>query len=114
MPDIDLKFDPDQLIKDCIAATKVALGANWKAAKELAKKSSKDLVNSAVMIQKMKIEGKITEEEAKQLIEEEKIVARIRLRSLVGIGLSGDEKAVNAIIGVLKGTANKAIGWEVF
>lgn len=114
MTAIDLGFNPEEVLKQAIGAAKTASGGHWTAAKELAKKSAKDMINAGIMIKKMQVTGDISEEDAKQLIEEEKIVARIRLRSLAGIGLAAAQAIVNAIMDILKGTVNTAIGWDVF
>ena len=65
------------------------------------------------MIAKLKIEGKITKEEALLHIQIQKNSYRTVLLAVEGLGLIAVEGALNAAIGVISTTVNKAIGWNL-
>ena len=115
MADIDLNFDPDAVLKEAVGAAKAAIsGTDWAEIKEYVKKSAKDLVNAGIQVQKLKLTGKINEDEAKSLIEEEKIVVRMKLRAIAGVTLLTVQNALNAVLQVLRDSLNAAIGWRIF
>jgi hypothetical protein len=47
-------------------------------------------------------------------LEDQKMVARIRIRSLAIITLQTAERLINAVIEVFRVAANKALGWDIF
>lgn len=105
--------DLSDLLRMAIAAAKEAAGPLWSDLKEFAKKAAKNLMNGAVMVAKLRAEDKITDAEAKDLLEEEKTVARIQLRSIIGVGLVTAQNVINAVIAALRGVFNSVIGFAL-
>ncbi len=60
--------------------------------------------------EKLKLEGKITKE-AQLHIEIQKGAFRTVLMSIKGLGLIAVENTINAALGAVAKTVNKAIGW---
>ena len=103
----------DTVLTSAIAAAKAAADQNWGDLKEFAKKAAKGLINTGIMISKLLAEQKLTPDEARELLEEEKSVARIQVRSAIGIGLVIAQKVINAVLDVLRGTFNTVVGFAV-
>src|SRR5258705_283871 len=101
------------LAKDMLNAAKPILGKYWKEVKPYVEKESKSFVQNLAMIAKLKIEGKITKEEALLHIQIQKNSYRTVLLAVEGLGLIAVESALNAAIGVIKGAVNTAIGWNL-
>lgn len=101
------------LAKDMLNAAKPVLQKFWKEAKPYAEKESKAFVQNLAMIAKLKLEGKITKEEALLHIQIQKNSYRTVLLAVEGLGLIAVEGALNAAIGVISTAVNKAIGWNL-
>ncbi|WP_420549467.1 hypothetical protein [Curvivirga sp.] len=103
-------LDLEEVLKAAIAAAKVSAGGEWNEIREFAKKAAKNLLNSGVMVAKLLAENSITEGDARQLAEEEKIVVRMQLRTFAGVALVTAQNVFNAVMGVVKETINGVIG----
>lgn len=101
------------LAKDMLNAAKPVLQNYWKEAKPYVEKESKAFAQNLAMIAKLKLENKITKEEASLHIEIQKSSYRMVLLAVQGLGLIAVENALNAAIGVISTTVNKAIGWNL-
>ena len=66
------------------------------------------------MIAKLLAQGKIGKADAQQLAEEERIVVRMKLRTIAGTALLAAQHVINAIVGVLSTAVNSIVGGEVF
>ena len=105
------KININDVIKQAVIAAKGAAAGNWDELREYAKKAAKDLASNAVMIAKLLASGKIDATVAKQLAEEEKTVVRMKLRTVIGIGVVMAENVLNALLGVLRNTFNSVLGF---
>ena len=74
---------------------------------------SKKLAESLVMIERLKLAGKITEEQAKLHFEIQKNASRTVLLALEGLGLIAVEQAINSAIAVLRDSVNTALGFSL-
>lgn len=101
------------IAKDMLNASKPILQKYWKEVKPYAEKESKAFAQNLAMIAKLKLENKITKEEALLHIEIQKNSFRTVLLAVQGLGLVAVENALNAAIGVVAGAVNKAIGWNL-
>lgn len=101
------------IAKDMLNAAKPILQNYWKEVKPYVEKESKAFAQNLAMIAKLKLEGKITREEALLHIEIQKNSYRTVLLAIQGLGLIAVENALNAAIGVIATTVNKAIGWNL-
>lgn len=104
----------DEVVGEAITAAKAAAGNDWDDLSEYVEKSAKNLLSSGVMIAKLLAQGKIDQDDARQLAEEERIVIRMQLRTIAGVTLLAAQNVINAIVGVISKTVNEIIGAEVF
>lgn len=106
-------LDFGKLVKDMVDAVKGPLTDHWKEAKPYAEKEIKSFAENIKLIAKLKLEGKITEEQARLYIDIQKSSMRIVLLTIQGLGILAVENAINAAIDVIKGTVNTALGWTI-
>ena len=66
-----------------------------------------------LFLAKKKLSGEFNEEDSKVFMDDQKMLARIRLRSIAIITLQLAERIWNAIADVFRVAINKAIGWDV-
>jgi hypothetical protein len=108
-----MSLDTSTLVKDMLAAAKDNLGKFWKQAKPYAENEAMGMANKLLMIEKLKLAGKITKAEALLHIEIQKSAFRTVLLSIKGLGLIAVEDTINAAMGAVAKVVNKAIGWQV-
>lgn len=108
-----MSLDTSALIKDMLAAAKENLGKFWKEAKPFAENEAMNMANKLLMIEKLKLEGKITKQEAMLHIDIQKSAFRTVLLSIKGLGLIAVEATIHAALDAVAAIVNKAIGWQV-
>lgn len=106
-----MSLDTQQLVQDMLGAAKLNLGKFWKQAKPFADNETLNMANKLLMIEKLKLEGKITKEEALLHIDIQKSAFRTVLLSIKGLGLIAVEGTINAALGAIAKVVNKALGW---
>ncbi len=103
----------DDVIAEALKAAKGVLTDNWDEAQDIVENIAKGLANDVVFITKKKLSGEFNEDDARVFLEDQKIVARVRLRSIAIITLQIAERAWNAIAAVFGKAINTAIGWTI-
>lgn len=103
----------NSLLNDMVNAAKESLGKNWEGIKDVAVTSFKSLAMHLVEIEKMRVEGTITEEKACLLIGMQKDAIKIAIATEKGLSLIAAEAALNAALDVVKNTVNVAIGFAI-
>jgi len=106
-----MSLDTSALVKDMLSAAKDNLGKFWKQAKPFAENETLNMANKLLLIEKLKLEGKISKEEALLHIEIQKSAFRTVLLSIKGLGLIAVEGTINAALGAIAKVVNKAVGW---
>ena len=106
-----MSLDTSALVKDMLSAAKDNLGKFWKQAKPFAENETLNMANKLLLIEKLKLQGKITKEEALLHIEIQKSAFRTVLLSIKGLGLIAVEGTINAALGAIAKVVNKALGW---
>jgi len=106
--------DFDAVIKDAIKAAKAVADISWPALQDYVENIGRGIANDALFLKKKQDSGEFEEADARMFMEDQKIVARMRLRSLAIVTMQIAEDIINAIAGVFKSAINTAIGWEVF
>lgn len=101
--------------QDAISAAKAAANndAAWNSLKDIVKNITDSLDADIQLIAKRKLSGEFNEADAKVFLEDQKMVARMRIRSIAIIGLQLAENIWNAIADVFRKAITKAIGWTV-
>ena len=102
------------VVKDAITAAKDVAEGDWSEIKDIVKNIADSLLVDLKYIAKEKLNDRIDEYGAKIFLEDQKMVARVRLRSLAIMTLQSAERMINAILDVFKEAANTALGWDIF
>ena len=105
--------DFDALLQQAVSAAKGFVVHGWSSIKEFVKKAAKNVRDAGVSLSKMVADKTITHEEAKLLLEDERILIRMQLRTVVGMALLTAERVLNAIIGVFRGALNRIVGFDL-
>lgn len=109
----DKKINAKELLNSMLIASKNVLKKEWKTISPITELQLKNIVHNLEQIAVLKLEGKITEEQAKLHLTIQKESFRTILLSFEGIGIITAEKAINAALNTIKNTINKAIGWKL-
>lgn len=102
-------LDLKQLIQDCIAAAKPVLGKSWDSFKPFAQGEFKKFTESAHHLAKLKLDGAIGEEELKERLAFQKKALENVMLAIKGIGKVTAQKAINAVIDVVKNAVHQAL-----
>lgn len=106
-------IDFNKVLEDAIAAAKAVVTDNWAQVRDIVENIGKGLVNDVEFIAKKKLSNEFNEDDARIYLEDQKMVARTRLRSLAIISLQLAEKIWNAVADVFRAAIKNAIGWTV-
>lgn len=107
--------DFDQVAKAALSAAKAAANddAAWGRLNDILKNITNSLKADVQVIAKRKTTGEFNENDARVFIEDQKMVARMRIRSIAIIGLQLAENIWNAIADVFRTAINQALGWTI-
>ncbi|ALQ50441.1 hypothetical protein [Nitrosomonas ureae] len=108
-----MSLDAAQLGKDILSAIKGVLAEKWPDVKDYGEAEAKKLAQTLVMIEALRISGKINEEQAALHLEIQKNATRTVFLTLEGLGILTAEAAINAALNVVKDTVNTAIGFTL-
>ncbi len=108
-----MALSASQLGKDILAALKGTLTEKWPEIKEYGEAESKKLAQTLVMIEALKVSGKINEEQAALHLEIQKNASRTVLLTIEELGVLAAEAALNAALNVVKDAVNTAIGFAL-
>lgn len=108
-----MALDTSKLAQDMLKAAKGALTKAWPEAQAYADMEFIKIAQNLAAIEKMKLTGVITEEKARLQFDIQKNASRAVLLTIEGLGIVAVEQAINAALGVVKDTVNKAIGWAL-
>jgi len=101
------------LVKDMLAAAKGEVAEKWPEVKIYAEAEAKKLAQTLVMIEKLKVSGRITKKQADILLDMQKQTSRVVLLTIEGLSLLAAEAAVNAAIKSIRDAVNDGIGWKL-
>ena len=102
-----------ELLNQMLGAAKVNLTDKWPQVKDLATNSFTKLAQVLVDIEKMKLNGTISNEQARLLFDMEKNTFKIVMLSIEIMGILAVEAALNAALKVLKSVVNTALGFDL-
>lgn len=108
-----MALSASQLGKDILAALKGTLTEKWPEIKEYGEAESKKLAQAIVMIEALKVSGKINEEQAALHLEIQKNASRTVLLTIEGLGVFAVEAAINAAFNAVKDAVNTALGFSL-
>jgi hypothetical protein len=101
------------LAKQMLAAAKGEVAEKWPDVKLYAEAEARKLAQTLVMIEKLKVSGKITKKQADILLDMQKQTSRVVLLTIEGLSLLAAEAAINAAIKSIRDAVNDAIGWKL-
>ena len=107
------KIDINELLKSMLSASKNVLKKEWKNISPIAELQLKNIIHNLEQIAVLKLEGKITEHQAKLHLTIQRESFKTILLSFEGIGIITAEKAINAALNAVRNTINKTIGWTI-
>ena len=108
-----MALDVSKLAKDMLAAVLPGLKAKASNASLYADMELKKIAQTVALIEKTSKAGQITEEEAKLLLDMQKLASRSVLTTLEGIGVLAAEQAINAALAAVRAPINAALGWPL-
>jgi hypothetical protein len=110
-----INFNIQGILKDMLNAFEVSLKADGgKLVPELQKAAKQELLAIAKRIEeisRMVIKSEVDKEQAKILFNMQKEAAEEQLLTIEGITKVLVQNAINAALGAVRNTVNKAIGW---
>ena len=101
------------ILDEMSTAVQKVLKSKWKKVKPLAELQLKNIIHNLEQIAELKIQGKITEEQARLHLTIQKESIRTILLSFEGIGIITAEEAINSALNSVKTIINKTIGWKI-
>ncbi|MFQ5709489.1 MAG: hypothetical protein ACE5HO_18690 [bacterium] len=105
-----MAIDVAEILSKMLNAAQKEFGSKWPGVKDYAESEFKKLAENFATIEKLKLQGKVTEEQAKLLLDIQKNSARMVLLTIEGLGLLTVEAAINAALNVVKDVVNSALG----
>ena len=106
-------LNAQSLLQDMLQAAKGSLSDKWPSVRDLATSSLKKIAISLVEIEKMKLDGTITEEQANLMVSMDKNTFKIVMLTVEGLGLLAVEDVLNAALNIIRDTVNTAIGFAI-
>ena len=106
-----MSLNAASLGKDMLTAFKAPLLAKWPEIRIYGETEMKKLAQTLVMIEQLKVSGEINAAQAKLHMQIQKNAARAVMLTIEGLGILAVEAAINAAMGAIKDTVNKAIGF---
>ncbi len=108
-----MSLDAVKLGKDILAAFNGMLADKWPDIKEYGEAEAKKLAQTLVMIETLKVSGKINEEQAALHLDMQKNATRMVLMTIEGLGILAAEAAIGSALNVVKDSVNSAIGFTL-
>jgi len=108
-----MALNASQLARQMLAAAKGEVAEKWPEVKLYAESEAKKLAQTLVMIEKLKVSGKVTKRQADILLDMQKQTSRVVLLTIEGLSLLAAEAAINAAIKSIRDAVNDSIGWRL-
>ena len=108
-----MAIDVSKLAENMFGAARGVFAKKWPEVEEYAKMEFKKIAESIAAIERMKLTGMITEEQARLHLDIQKNATRNVFLALEGLGILIVEQAINAALGIVKDTVNSALGWTI-
>ena len=108
-----MSLDVSALAERMLGAARDVLAAKWPEIEDYAEGETKKLAQSLAAIEKLRVRGQITEEQARLHLDIQKNASRTVLLTLEGLGLLAAEQAINAALTAVKDTVNTALGFAL-
>jgi hypothetical protein len=104
-----MSIDLADIAAKMLDAFKGQLTKKWPEVKDYAETEANNLAETLVNIEKLKLKGEITDEQAKLQLQIQKNASRTVFLAIKGLETIAVEQAINAALGVLKESINTAL-----
>lgn len=111
MPDTTINVS--EILTEMLAEARKILERDWSVYKEYFKSELKAFAGNLKLIDKLKTEGKITEEQAKLYLGLQKDSMEIVFQTMTGLTVITIERIINAAIAVVCRVASAVLGWSL-
>lgn len=101
------------LAKDMASAFVVTLKDKAPGIKAFAESEAKKLAQTFLMIEQLRLSGRINQREAKLHLDIQRNAARAVLLTIEGLGILAVEQAINAALAAVKGAVNAALNFKL-
>jgi hypothetical protein len=108
-----MSLDISELGENVLGAASSSLGTSWEQARRIAEPQLRELARIAGDLGQRVVSGALTEAEAKALFSIHVNTTKTVLLAVEGLGILAVEAAINAVLDVLKATANTALGFDL-
>ena len=105
--------DFNEVAKEALTAAEAIVTDSWDEIRAILENITKGLVNDIAFIARKKALGEFDENDARVFLEDQKVVARIRLRSIAIITLQIAERIWNAVAEIFRTAINTALNWTI-
>ncbi|MCB1887641.1 MAG: hypothetical protein KDH20_08535 [Rhodocyclaceae bacterium] len=104
-----------QVSRDALAAARAVVDDRdtWASLKDILANIGDGLTRDVRLIARRKASGEFNEDDARVFIEDQKMIARIRIRSVAIVGLQLAEDIWNAMAEVFRTAIHKALDWRI-
>ena len=108
-----MSLNASQLAKSMLQAAAGVLKKEWPEIKKYAETEFKKIASDIILIERLRIEGKISTKRAKLHINIQTNASTTVLLAAEGLGILAVEKAINAARKAVRTTVNKALGFTL-
>jgi hypothetical protein len=108
-----MALDVKDLLGPMLNAIKPVLNKYWSDVKDYAETEVEKMSNTLSNITELYVAEKIDEQQAQALLDMQKHAMQAVLLAVEGIGLIAAQNAINAALGAVKDSVNKAIGFPL-
>ncbi|MGB5325680.1 MAG: hypothetical protein WBN40_09690 [Pseudomonadales bacterium] len=102
-----------KLLRQMLKAARQELKDEWPIVKDHAETELKGIAEGIALIERLRLEGRISQRQARALIKMKKNTAQIVLLTLKGLGIIAAERAINAALKAVKDTVNEALDFKL-
>lgn len=106
-------IDTSELLKQMLEEARAILKNAWSKYKEYFKKELKSFAENLRFIEKLKFEGKISEEQARLYFGLQKESMRVILTTMTGLAILTIEQIINAVLKLVCGLVSQLLGWSL-
>jgi hypothetical protein len=108
-----MALDLSGLFTSMMTAAQGSLKTGWAAVQPFAKTQFTAIAQQIVDIEAQLAAGQLTQDDASSLLNMQENASRSALMTVEGIGLATAQNAINAALGAVASTVNKALGFAL-
>lgn len=102
--------DFSRTVDDALEAARAIVTDNWDEVRDILRNIGEGLANDVAFVAQKKLTGEFNEDDARVFLEDQKMLARIRLRSVAIMTLQLAEQIWNAVANIFRAAISQALG----